>query len=416
MAGTFRFVKSSENAQRGKTRFPLMRLIVTLGLIFALAACDSSGAVLVATPIPPDSGFRTYRHAGGVFSLRLPPDWAIRDVSAGGVTHVEFSPPGNQGLPLSVYIVNTGQPITTPGLLDYLNRYMSATHGDPNVYQEVGRSAQGDGSWRVVGIQQTGIGPRQMNTFIGATGSFFSAIEADITGLDDAQLMTLRAVINTLRIDPNASAAIGDPAAPEGAAGGEGTVTFSALNTWISPAGDFVIAGLVQNNANAPLEAIRVTARFYDAAGAVLAEQGNVVPAEVLPVGLSAPFSVRFRGGRPAKAVRYELSAAARHAEYALPNHLGEAAFIRGNEVAKYNAAGFLTVSGDLVNQTQGPAAAVKVIVAVLDSQGRVVATDSAFLPKNPLMPGEVGRFEITFPELGGAAIGYQILIEGRKG
>ena len=60
-------------------------------LLVLLSACNSGTTVVVATPVPPDAGFRTYRHPGGAFSLRLPPEWSVRDlsgenpVSVGGV-------------------------------------------------------------------------------------------------------------------------------------------------------------------------------------------------------------------------------------------------------------------------------------------------------------------------------------------
>src|SRR5258706_3282779 len=131
-------------------------------LVLAVSACDGSPVVVVATPIPPDVKFHTYRHPSGAFSLRLPPDWSVRDVSHGETVRVEFSPTGTTGLPLSVYVVNTGSVMDTTSFLDAMNRYQATVNGDKNVYSEVSRTAQGDGSWRLVGVRQTPIGPRQL--------------------------------------------------------------------------------------------------------------------------------------------------------------------------------------------------------------------------------------------------------------
>ncbi|MCS6871013.1 MAG: DUF3426 domain-containing protein [Anaerolineae bacterium] len=390
-------------------------LACLLTLLIALSACTNAPNVLIATPLPPDANFRTYRHPSGVFTLRLPPEWSVRDLSDANAVRAEFSAPNTNGLPLSIYVRNSGTVLSATALIEQIDLYLQTVHG--SAYREVSRTAQGDGSWRVVGVRQTGIGERVLNTFLQADGTFLSVIEADVTDLDDSALYTLRAVINTLRVDPNATLRVADLSrAPEAPVAELGALTFSGLLSWTAPNGDFVINGMVTNNAGAPLEAIRITALLYDANDTVLAEQANVLSADILMPNVSAPFSVRFRGGKPSRAVRYELRSVARHAEFALQNYLGEEAFLRGNEIARYNANGFLTVSGDIVNQTQNVANFVKIIVAILDDQGRVVATDSTFLNRSTLLPGEAARFEVVFPELGGGAIRYIISVEGRRG
>lgn len=371
--------------------------------------------LLVATPIAPDATFRTYLHPGGAFSIRLPADWSIRNISRDSrVVQVEFSAPDNQGLPLSLYLLNTGANLSAPQLLDYLDRYQAAFHSDPSRYSEVSRTAQGDGSWRVVGLRDTGIGRRQINAFFQANGPIFSVLEADVTDLNLEALNILQSVINTLRVNPNTDLDAGEVRADMSFADTPGALTFESTYAWTTPTGEFVVNGVVVNRSGAPLEAIRITALLLNENDNAVAEQSNVVALELLPADAAAPFSVRFRGGKPSNAVRVELRAAARHAEYALATYLGEDAFLRGNEIAKYNAAGFLVVSGDLVNQTQKVAQAVKVVIAVFDANGQVIATDSAFTVNPTLLPGELSRFEVTFPELGGSAIRYTIRVEGR--
>src|SRR4051812_31357962 len=100
------------------TRF--LALWILIGLLPLLSACDSSPVVVVATPVPADAKFHTYRHPTGVFTLRLPADWSIRDVSRGDTIRVEFSQPGNTGLPMTVYVVNTGTVLDVTTFLDAL--------------------------------------------------------------------------------------------------------------------------------------------------------------------------------------------------------------------------------------------------------------------------------------------------------
>ncbi|MCC7451257.1 MAG: hypothetical protein IT324_27860 [Anaerolineae bacterium] len=384
-------------------------------LLLALAACDTSPVVVVATPVPLDASFTTYHHPSGVFRLRLPPDWSVRDISQGNTVRVEFSPPNNTGLPMSVYVINTGTPLDATTFLDAINRYQAAINGNASVYTEVSRNAMGDGSWRLVGVRQTPLGPRQLNTFLQADKAFLSAIEIDITGAADALLQTFRAIINTYRVDPTVVIGTNPISAPEGgAASAAGMLAFSGINTWASPQGVFIINGQITNQSGGPLEGIRVTAILYDAQNNALVEQSNVIGIEVLEDKAVAAFSVRFQNGRPSQAVRYELQAAARNAAYAIKTHLGNDSFLLGNDKAVYNAGGFLTVGGDVVNKTKGPAHFIKATVILYDDQQRVVGTDSAFLSKPDLLPGEAGHFEVTFYEVAGNAVRYVISIEGK--
>jgi hypothetical protein len=395
--------------------------LLLLGIVVvasALSACETSPVVVVATPIPPDVKFYTYRHPSGVFSLRLPPDWSVRDLSHGDTIRVEFSPPGNTGLPMTVYVLNTGAALDAASFLDAISRYQAVVNGESSVYTEVSRNAQGDGSWRLAGVRQTPIGPRQLNTFLQANKAFLSAIEVDLTDASDAELQTLRAIINTYRVDPTAVIGASSIQAPEdaGADTSSGILAFSGLYTWTDTQGAFIINGQVTNQSDRALEGIRVTAILYDAQNNSLAEQANVIPVEVLSDKAKAAFSIHFRNGKPSQVVRYELQAAARNAEYALKTHLGDDSFLRGNEKAVYNTGGFLTIVGDVVNKTQGIAHFVKVTAIVYDEQQRVVATDSAFLSKPDLQPGDTGHFEITLYEMGGNAARYVVSVEGKSG
>ena len=394
--------------------FLIISGIIALGV---LVGCDANPVVVVATPVPPDAAFHTYRHPSGVFSVRLPADWSVRDVSRSDSVRVEFSPPGNSGLPMTVYVVNTGNVLDAASFLDAINKYQATVNGDAKVYNEVSRNAQGDGSWRLTGIRQTAIGPRQLNTFLQSDKAFLSAVEFDITGASSDMLHTMQTIVNTYRVDPSAVTNASNIQAPEAFAvtTSSGVLAFTGMFAWTNSQGAFIINGQVTNKSGGPLEAIRLTATIYDAQNNVLADQGNVVGTEVLDDQATAPFSIQFRNGKPSQAIRYELQGAARDAEYALKTHLGDDKFIRGNDKATYNSNGYLTIGGDVVNKTQGAAHFVKATVTVYDDQQHVVATDSTFMSKPDLLPGEAAHFEVTFLELGGNALRYVISIEGKS-
>jgi hypothetical protein len=391
---------------------------LTLLLIGVVVACQPATVVVVTTPGAAESGFVTYRHPSGAFTLRLPPDWSIRDVSQNDTLRVEFSPPANDGLPLTVYILNTGQVMDTPALLEQINLYQKVFSPVPGQYTEIARNAQGDGSWRVVGVRQTPIGARQLNTFLQGDKTFLSVIEIDITEATEPKLALLRLILNSYQVDSGASLSTQGISAINPVTVADesvGSVSFSGLLDWSDASGGFNINGLLTNQVDSPIEAVRVTALIYDSTNRLIAEQPDVLPNEVIGVGESVPFTIRFQSGKPAGATRYELQAAARHAEYNLPRYLGETNFIKGNEKATYNAQGFLVVSGDVVNQTQQPAKAIRVTVTLFDDQNRVVGAETAFVAKPELLPGEVSRFEVTFFQLAGNASRFVTRIEGRN-
>ncbi len=387
-------------------------------LMFILVACQASPVILVATPIPADSSYHTYHHPSGAFTIRLPADWSIRDVSSGEAVRVEFSPPGNQGLPLTVYVVNTGKVLDAGALLNAINTYQAAVNGDAAVYHELSRNAQGDGSWRLIGIRQTPIGPRQLNTFLQADKAFLSALEADITDADETRLSQLRSIINTYRADPTVTltAAHIEALPGVGVNTSSGTLSFGGLLSWTDSEGAFNINGELTNNSSDGLEAVRVTAQMVDAKGDVIAEQGDVIDARVLAAGEAAPFSIRFRNGKPSGAVRYELQASARGAQYNLSGYLGPDSFLKGNEIANYDRSGYFVVSGDVVNQIKQPAHAVRVTVTVYDAEQRVVASQSEFVEKSDLLPGESSHYAVTFYQLAGNAARFVTKIDGQSG
>ena len=384
-------------------------------------ACQGGPVILVATAVPPDEAFRTYRYPNGVFSLRLPADWSIRDVSSTGAIRVEFSPPNNDGLPLTIYVVNTGQPIDTVTLLNSLSPFQVTLNGSSADYHEISRNAQGDGSWRLVGIRHTSIGDRQLNIFVQADQTFLSALQIDLTNADATRLTLLRAVANTLRINASAQLVVNNNTGALAATpdvnvnnASVGTLTFDSFLEWTDSSGGFNINGQVTNHSGNPLEAVRITGLLYDAQSNVLTQAENVLDAAVLLDGMTASFSLRFRDGKLPQAVRYELQGAARDAHYNLQTYLGPDSFLKGNEKASYNAAGDLVISGDLVNKTTQPGHAIRIAVTVYDIQQRVAGTQTTFVAKPDLLPGETSHYEVTFYQLAGNAARFVTRAEGR--
>lgn len=381
-------------------------------IVVALAGCGVGGAqlddpvIVVASPVPPDSGFVTYTHPTGAFSLRMPPDWIAGELPDSSGVRVQFTQieDGEAVTRLSVYVVNTGRPMTAEAFAAAADAYQPpedlATYG----WHEIERVAQRDGSRRITGVRAyPSLGPRALNIFLQGDGAFFSALEADVTGLNPDQLSRLRAVINTFRVDPTVELVVGEvQQAQAGAVSQSGVINFDAYTDWIDQNGTYHITGQVINTTFQPLEAVRLSGVLYDTQGRRLAEQSNILAVDVLQPGQNAPFDLRFEGGKPASTVRYELNVAAREADFILQEYYGPENFSVANEEAVYNAQDVLVIRGDLANIGPQIAEAVKVVVAVWDSAGHIVGMQTVFISKAQLLPQEAVSFEVPFYELGG--------------
>ena len=108
-------------------------------------------------------------------------------------------------------------------------------------------------------------------------GSFFSALEADITGAAPATLDRLRAVINTFRVNREAELAVGTvQQAAAGVTSYTGVIGFNGYFDWTDQSGTFHISGEVTNTTQVPLEAVRLSGVLLDGQSRRLIEQSNI--------------------------------------------------------------------------------------------------------------------------------------------
>lgn len=398
-------------------------LLISLVLLIVLAGCGSVGnelgdpVILDSTVPAPDAGFVTYTHPSGVFSMRMPASWKPEDLSKPGSVRVQFSVvEGDQDVVrLSVYVVNTGTPMSAEAFEQAANAYLPPEDIAAYEWHEIENSAQADHSRRIVGVRSYPmLGPRDLNIFLQRDGTFFSAMEVDVTGADAATLNTVRAVINTFKVDANATLDVStvQQAAVVGVTSYSGVVAFDGYYAWTDREGVFHITGQVLNTTRGPLEAIVLAGILYDNQDRRLDEQSDILAVDVLKPGEAAPFDLRFEGGKPPSTVRYELEVAGRNAEYAASTFYGSENFVVANAHADYDN-NTLVVRGELANIGTRPAAAVRVIVAIWDDQGHVVAAQTVFISKDQLVPQEAATFEVPIYEMGGAAVNYTLTVAG---
>src|SRR5690606_795358 len=113
---------------RSPFRLTALALVALIGVLLAACSPHSAGGgpvVQMATPVPPDAGYVTYRHPTGVFTLRTPRGWIAGDLPDRSGVRVQFTTveDGQALARLSVYIVNTGQPMTPEAFAQAANAY-----------------------------------------------------------------------------------------------------------------------------------------------------------------------------------------------------------------------------------------------------------------------------------------------------
>ncbi|MBI5961338.1 MAG: hypothetical protein HY866_21545 [Chloroflexi bacterium] len=396
-------------------------IIAAAAVMLLLAGCrnaqNNDPVFVVATPVPPDAGYVTYQHSSGVFTLRIPPDWIANELPDPNGARVQFTSLESEKAVtrLSVYVVNTGQPMTPEGFAAAVSAYQPPADVADLEWQEISRADQRDGSRRLAGVRNYPmLGPRSLNIFLQGDGAFFSALEIDVTDIPTEKIETVMAVINTYRINRDANLTVGKIAqAAAGVTSSSGVIGFHGYMAWTDRSGVFHLTGEAVNTTPNSLEAVRLSGVLYDLQERRLDEQSDILSMDVLGPGQGAPFDLRFEGGKPPAAVRYELNIAGRAADYALQTFYGPDNFTVLNDQANYTGQGYLIVSGQLANTGPSIAEAVKVIVAVWDDQGRVVAVETVFLPNPQLVPQEAANFEVPFYELGGSAVTYTLAVTG---
>ncbi len=383
-------------------------------LLFALVGLTACVAEEATPELVDPTGFVTYVHSSGVFTLDLPPEWVVNDTSDATALNVEFSPPNSPEPLISVYVVTEdtlGGSSTLPAedfgitpeappsedintLVDvYVRTFYTLLD---STVKDMTREPQPDGSIRIKFLIDAPQGTSQHNDFIQLQPPYFVALRIRLPE-DHAQMRTLARVVNTLVVNKDAGwvSALPDDRA------NRSVVEFASLNAWTDRNNGFEVAGQIVNNAPLALEFVRITAQLYDAQNRLLSEQDDFVSSDLVLPGEYAPFSIVFSDGLPPGTVRYDLHASARYTDFTARTFYGPDNFALTSD-ANFDENGLLIVSGQVRNEGNLTANLVKVIVTVFDAQQRVIATDTTLVDDQHLAQGDSSAYSVTFVELGG--------------
>jgi hypothetical protein len=402
-------------------------------MVFLLPVLAGCAEETTSPSLVEPTGFVTYTHPTGVFSLELPPDWVVNDASDSSALDVEFSPPGSPEPLIEVYVISqrmldvaeievepepeaeaddgSGGEGELINLEPYVAVYRETFYSADKMpgFKEIARDVQPDGSLRIKFLNDGPQGTTQHNDFIQISGSYFVALQTTLPE-DTGQLRTLNRILNTLTISKDAT--WGSLVEEGTESGTQDTVGFASLNAWVDRNGGFEIVGQVINNANAPLEFVRINAQLFDSENRLLVEQDDFVSSDLIAPGEYAPFSIVFGDGLPPGTTRYDLQVSARYADYTVQSFYGSENFALSSQ-ADFDDNGLLVISGQVRNEGPKTANLVKVIVAVFDDQQRVIATDTTLVDSQRLLPGETSAFSVTFVELGGVPNTFLVTTQG---
>jgi hypothetical protein len=401
--------------------------IITLLAALTLAACGVEPSPAAEPSLVDPTGFVTYLHPTGAFSLSLPPDWVVSDTSDAYALNVGFSPPGSPEPLINVYLVSAsalgrvrpdnepavGLPNPGPVTSDFdplISLYQGTFYVLTDAtYKEIDRAPQPDGSLRIRFLIESPEGTSQHNDFVQLVGSYFVALRTVLPD-DPGRLRTLSRIVTTLNVNPASGWASVVPE-EEDSTGGD-LIGFTNLNAWVDRNGGFVIVGQVVNNAPAPVEFVHLNASLFDEGNQLLLEQDNFVSSDLIQSGDMAPFSLLFSDGLPPGTARYVLEVSGRYADFTAQTFYGPENFALSSS-ADFDENGALVVSGQVRNEGNLTASLVKVIVTIFDAQQRVIATDTTLVDTQPLAPSQTSTFTVRFFELGGEPNTFLVTAQG---
>lgn len=398
-------------------------------VVLALAACDqmdvrtsqpdiplpTTEPTAVPSPtatsvpdLPPTEAPRTfmpYHHPSGVFSISRPDDWELLDDSSEQRLTLRLIPPVGFGSRAIVEITNQGQ-IDTAEVDALVESYIHLFYSGNSAYTEAERTATENGYRALFLYDDAAGGVGQEAVIFRYEQPYFAALRVFLAERDIPYLsQTLAAIENSLVLDPQAewggTAASVNPA--------ELVLTNTTL--WKDDAGVTYYTGELYNASPAAVTELRIRVAFCNAAGVIQAEASEVIPPALIGQGELIPFAIAVDDlPDEIEVCSAQVSAEPAPADSGYTTAFGVTLTTDYNQWRKD-----LALTGEIKNLTLIPAYDLAVLVAVYDSDNRVIgyALIQAEMEK-PLSPGQSVPFEYLMTSLGGVPDHLVTLAQGR--
>jgi len=206
---------------------------------------------------------------------------------------------------------------------------------------------------------------------------------------------------------PTASPSPGPSSSPSGA-----DLEILHDSSYTDGGGALHVVGEVRNNSAAYIEFVKVTATFFNAAGAEVYSQFTFTLTDLVAPGEAEPFDVLVVAPEELAIADYKLAVEGIETADRPPTGLTS-----GGDTSSVDEFDTYHVNGEVFNRSDQTYSFIQVIGTFYDSGGTVVAADFVFSKEETLAPGEASSFELRV--VGGGALGidtYRLTVDGTPG
>lgn len=214
-------------------------------------------------------------------------------------------------------------------------------------------------------------------------------------------------LVRTTIIAALAALWVGVPATARRAAAQAPAIGILSSSSYHDSIGALHVVGEAVNNTDQPVQFVRISAAYYDAAGAILDTDFTYTELDVLDPGQASPFQL-ITLDPPAGIDSYKLTTGSDSA-YDVP--LRDLAATVGS--VRVDAIGTLNIVGEVANNTGVDADFVKVAGALYDDSGRVIRVDFTYTDRDTIAAGGASPFKLLFLDAPAYST-YKLWVQGR--
>jgi hypothetical protein len=357
-------------------------------------AAPASPAAAAATPFPTEVArqYKLYSHPTGVFSLSIPVDWQVLDMSGELRLAVSCIPPIGYGSRVGVDVTNEG-PLPPENVRALAESYVHLHYLETGNYSEISRAELPDGRLQFVFQFDDGIGAKGRETlYIQQAGPYFTALGMFLAEKDTYTLSSaIDAIAASFSVDPLATWG-GDVAEID-----PDSLKLRNTKLW-REGGIYYYMGEVRNDTSSPIAGVEIRVALCDQSGIVVSDVTDWAALDWVEAGGTTPFSISIDDA-PDGATVCAQQASAHPAGY-------DSGYTTGLTIepeASYNDDGQIRIKGTVTNPGLAAVTDIKVFLLIYNPDDKVVGFARIKLGSEvELGPGQSAEFDYTFTALGG--------------